>query len=365
MSHAATSTLDTPTEAVAYAAYARPLWQRLLLTRTAAMVGLLVLAYVYAFNQVEFFDGKLTNYFLLMDMAPILLMALPMTLIIITGEIDLSVASILGLSAVVTGLLIHDHHWSVPAAGAVALVVGLVAGTLNGFLVAYVGLPSLAVTIGTLALYRGIAVGLIGTKAVSGLPQHWRDLANKHIGTSSYPLIVIPIVVLAVLFAALLHFTPFGRGVFEIGLNAETAHFSGVDVRRSKLLLYIFSGVVSAFAGIFYLLRFDSANTDTGTGLELQVIAAVLLGGVSIFGGRGNLLGVLAGVLLIGVLSSALRLQQTSADVIEIVIGVLLVLSVISTQLLDRLRALRVRARRTERSASAPEVGDESRKVKS
>ena len=120
----------------------------------------------------------------------------------------------------------------------------------------------------------------------------------------------------------LLHFTPFGRGVYEIGLNAETAHFSGVDVRRSKLLLYVLSGVVSAFAGVFYLLRFDSANTDTGTGLELQVIAAVLLGGVSIFGGRGDLLGVLAGVLLIGVLSSALRLQQTGSDVIEIVIGV-------------------------------------------
>ena len=348
-----------------YAAYAHPLWQRMLLTRSVAMVALLVLAYVYAYNRVEFFDGKLTNYFLLMDMAPILLMALPMTLIIITGEIDLSVASILGLSAVVSGLMIHDHHWSVPAAGALALVVGLLAGALNGFLVAYVGLPSLAVTIGTLALYRGVAVGLIGTKAVSGLPQDWRDLANKHIGTSSYPLIVIPIVVLAVVFAALLHFTPFGRGVFEIGLNAETAHFSGVDVRRSKLLLYIFSGVVSAFAGVFYLLRFDSANTDTGTGLELQVIAAVLLGGVSIFGGRGNLLGVLAGVLLIGVLSSALRLQQTGADVIEIIIGVLLILSVISTQLLDRLRALRARTRRTERSASAPEVGDESRKVKS
>ena len=358
-------TVTAAAPSTTYAAYARPLWERLLLTRSAAMVALLVLAYVYAFNQVQFFDGKLTNYFLLMDMAPILLMALPMTLIIITGEIDLSVASILGLSAVVTGLLIHDHHWSVPAAGALALVVGLLAGALNGFLVAYVGLPSRAVTIGTLALYRGIAVGLIGTKAVSGLPQHWRDLANKHIGTSSYPLIVIPIVVLAVLFAALLHFTPFGRGVFEIGLNAETAHFSGVDVRRSKLLLYIFSGVVSAFAGIFYLLRFDSANTDTGTGLELQVIAAVLLGGVSIFGGRGNLLGVLAGVLLIGVLSSALRLQQTGADVIEIIIGVLLILSVISTQLLDRLRALRVRTRRTERSASTPEVGDESRKVKS
>ena len=366
MSHVATPTADASREGTTtYAAYARPLWQRLLLTRSAAMVALLVLAYVYAYNRVPFFDGKLTVYFLLMDMAPILLMALPMTLIIITGEIDLSVASTLGLSAVVTGLLVHDQGWSVPAAGVAALVVGLLAGALNGFLVAYVGLPSLAVTIGTLALYRGVAVGLIGTKAISGLPQSWRDLANKHIGTSSYPLIVVPIVVLALLFAVLLHFTPFGRGVYEIGLNAETAHFSGVDVRRSKLLLYVLSGLVSAFAGVFYLLRFDSANTDTGTGLELQVIAAVLLGGVSIFGGRGDLLGVLAGVLLIGVLSSALRLQQTGSDVIEIVIGVLLVLSVISTQLLDRLRALRARTRRTERSASAPEVGDESRKVKS
>jgi rhamnose transport system permease protein len=232
--------------------------------------------------------------------------------------------------------------------------------------VAYVGLPSLAVTIGTLALYRGVAVGLIGTKAVSNLPSHWQHLANDHIGSSRYPLIVIPIVILAIAFAVLLHFTPFGRGVYEIGLNSETAHFSGVDVRRTKLALYALSGVVSAFAGVFYLLRFNSANTDTGTGLELQVIAAVLLGGVSIFGGRGDLLGVLAGVLLIGVLQSALRLQQTSSDVIEIVIGVLLVLSVISTQLLDRIRALWVRSRRTQRSAATPEVGDESsRKVMS
>ena len=362
----ATTTTTPATAGTTYAAYARPLWQRALLNRSAAMVALLVIAYAYAYANVQFFDGKLTVYFLLLDMAPILLMALPMTLIIITGEIDLSVASTLGLSAVVTGLLVHDHHWSVPAAGAVALAVGVLAGALNGVLVAYVGLPSLAVTIGTLALYRGLAVGLIGTKAISGLPQSWRDLANGHIAGSRYPLIVVPIVVLAVVFAVLLHFTPFGRGVYEIGQNAETAHFSGVDVRRSKLLLYVLSGLVSAFAGIFYLLRFDSVNTDTGTGLELQVIAAVLLGGVSIFGGRGDIVGVLAGVLLIGVLSSALRLQQTSSDVIEIVIGVLLVLSVISTQLLDRIRGLWIRSRRTQRSSPAPEVGDESsRKVMS
>jgi rhamnose transport system permease protein len=360
-----TATTEPTETGATYAAYARPLWQRLLFTRTAAMVALLVIAYVYAVNEVVFFSGPLTNYFLLLDMAPILLMALPMTLIIVTGEIDLSVASTLGLSAVVSGLLVHEHGWSLPAAAAVALLVGLAAGALNGFLVAYVGLPSLAVTIGTLALYRGVAVGLIGTKAVSGMPSHWQTLANQHIGNTRYPVIVVPIAVLAVVFAIVLHLTPFGRGVYEIGLNAETAHFSGVDVRRTKLLLYVLSGGVSAFAGVFYLLRFDSANTNTGTGLELQVIAAVLLGGVSIFGGRGDLLGVLAGVLLIGVLSSALRLQQTGSDVIEIVIGVLLIVSVISTQLLDRLRALRSRFRRTTRSAPAPEVGDESRKVMS
>lgn len=355
---------STPTRT--YDAYSAPLWKRVLLTRETAVIVLTALVIVYALVNVPNFDGPLTVKFLLQDIAPILLIALPMTLIIITGEIDLSVASMLGLSAVVTGLLVQDHGLSVPVAALVALVVGLVAGLLNGFLVAYVGLPSLAVTIGTLALYRGIAVGLIGTKAVSDLPAHWQTLANKHLGTSSYPLIVVPIAVLAVVFALVLHFTPFGRGVYEIGLNSEAAHFSGVDVRRTKLVLFALSGVVSSFAGVFYLLRFNSANTDTGTGLELQVIAAVLLGGVSIFGGRGDLVGVLAGVLLIGVLQSALRLQQTSSDVIEIVIGVLLVLSVISTQLLDRVRALWIRSRRTQRSAPAPEVGDESsRKVMS
>ena len=117
-----------------------------------------------------------------------------------------------------------------PAAGVVALVVGLAVRALNGFLVAYVGLPSLAVTIGTLALFRGIAVGLLGTKAVTDFPRSWTDLAKQQIGATGVPLIVVPFVVLAVVFALLLHFTPFGRGVYDIGLNAEAAQFTGVDV---------------------------------------------------------------------------------------------------------------------------------------
>ena len=216
-------------------------------------------------------------------------------------------------------------------AALVALVVGAVAGAVNGFLVAYVGLPSLAVTIGTLALYRGIAVGLLGTEAKTDFPERWTDLAKQRIVEDQpYPWILLVVAVLAVAFAVLLHFSVFGRGVYEIGLNDEAAHFSGVDVARTKLVLFVLAGVISAFAGVYYTLRYGSARGDNATGMELQVIAAVLLGGVSIFGGRGALHGVLAGVLLIGVITAAMRFNTDLVDKIQIVIGVLLVLSVIS-----------------------------------
>lgn len=323
-----------------YRAYSRPLWQRVLLTRETAVIALLVGVLVYSNVNVPNFDGPLTMYYLFLDIAPILLIALPMTLVIITGEIDLSVASVVGLSSVLVGQLHHDAGLSIPVAALVAVVVGAVCGAFNGFLVAYVGLPSLAVTIGTLALYRGIAVGLLGTTAVTDFPERWTDLAKQHIGESSYPLILVPIAALAVVFALLLHFSPFGRGIFEIGLNDEAAHFTGVNVARTKLILFVLSGAVSAFAGIYYTLRYGSARGDNATGLELQVIAAVLLGGVSIFGGRGALHGVLAGVVLIGVISSAMRLESITVNVINIVIGVLLVLSVISSSLLTWVSAL-------------------------
>jgi rhamnose transport system permease protein len=144
-----------------------------------------------------------------------------------------------------------------------------------------------------------------------------------------------------VAFAALLHFTSFGRGIFDIGLNDEAAHFSGVDVARTKLIIFTLTGAVSALAGVYYTLRYGSARGDNATGLELQVIAAVLLGGVSIFGGRGALHGVLGGVLLIGVMSSALRLENVTVNVINIIIGLLLVLSVMSTSFLAGFSKLR------------------------
>ena len=317
-----------------YTDYARPLWWRALVTREFAVVALTAVVVVYSILNVPNFDGPLTLKFLLQDIAPILLIALPMTLIIVTGEIDLSVASIVGLSSVLLGVL-HDGGLSIPVAALLALLAGAACGALNGFLIAYVGLPSLAVTIGTLALFRGVAVGLLGTKAVTEFTERWTDLATGTIGSTSIPLVMIPFVVLAIGFSLLLHFSSFGRGVYDIGLNDEAAHFTGVDVARTKLILFVLSGVVSAFAGIYYTLRFGSARGDNATGMELQVIAAVLLGGVSIFGGRGRLHGVIAGVVLIGVIASALRLLSVTVNVTNIIIGLLLVASVIATPLLS------------------------------
>jgi rhamnose transport system permease protein len=325
-----------------YAEYSQPLWRRLLVTRESAVIALTAAVVIYSLLNVPNFDGPLTLKFLLQDIAPILLIALPMTLIIITGEIDLSVASIVGLSSVMLGVL-HDNGLSIPVAGLAALLLGAACGAINGFLVAYVGLPSLAVTIGTLALFRGVAVGLLGTKAVTEFTESWTDLATGTIGDTNIPLVMIPFVVLAVGFSLLLHFSTVGRGVYDIGLNSEAAHFTGVDVARTKLILFVLSGVVSAFAGIYYTLRFGSARGDNATGMELQVIAAVLLGGVSIFGGRGRLHGVVAGVVLIGVISSALRLERVTVNVTNIIIGLLLVASVIATPLLSSVASRRPR----------------------
>jgi rhamnose transport system permease protein len=328
-----------------YASYAHPWWQRLLINREVAVLALLVVVVIWAVGNVVYFGTTLTMTYLLLDTAPVLFIALPMTMVVVTGEIDLSVASVVGLSSVIVGVL-YRAGIPIGVAALVALVVGLVCGALNGYLVAYVGLPSLAVTIGTLALFRGLAVGLLGTTAVTSFPKEWTDLATAQIGTTGIPLIMVPFVLLAVVLALVLHFSAFGRGIYDIGLSPEAADFSGVNVARTKFLLFVLTGVVSAFAGIYYTFRFGSARGDNATGLELQVIAAVLLGGVSIFGGRGRLLGVIAGVLLIGAISSALRLLGVTVNVINIIIGALLVASVLTTNVLPWASSLTARLRR-------------------
>ncbi|WP_432570170.1 ABC transporter permease [Kineococcus sp. SYSU DK005] len=304
--------------------------RKALLGRDTAIIALLVIVWLVASRSVQNFDSPQTVYYLLLDVFPVLLIALPMTMVIVTGEIDLSVASMMGLSSVVVGVL-HEHGVGISLAIVVALIIGLAGGALNGFLVTAVGLPSLAVTVGTLALYRGLAVGLLGTTAITGFPEQWRDLVSDRLfgrGTA-VPGIILMFVALAVIFAVVLHFTTVGRAIYAMGLNTEASIFSGISVGRVKFWLFVVTGLVSSLAGIYWTLRYDSARGDNATGLELSVVAAVLVGGVSIFGGRGALPGVIAGVLVIGTLRGALRLADVSSDVINVATGVLLVLSVL------------------------------------
>lgn len=325
-----------------YAEFGRPLWRRALFNREMAIIALLLAVVVAASVMVPKFATPVTLGYLLFDVTPILLIALAMAPVMITGDIDLSVGSMVGLSSVTLGLG-TQMGLSVPVAGLIALLVGALGGLVNGLLVTRIGLPALAVTIGTLALYRGIAVGLLGTTAITQFDRWWTTLVKSKIGGTGIPTVMIVFVLLLAAFAIMLHFTPFGRGVFSIGLSKDAAVFSGVDAERTRLVLFVLSGLMAALAGIYYALYYNSARGDNATGMELQVIAAVVLGGVSVFGGRGALHGVVAGVLLIGVLSKALQLVNITSDVVSIITGVLLVLSVIAGSVLSWIQAKRLR----------------------
>jgi rhamnose transport system permease protein len=277
--------------------------------------------------------------FLLIDVIPILLLALPMTLIILTGEIDLSVASIAGFISCVFGALWNaglPMETIIPA----CIVLGALSGAVNGFLVSVAGLPSLAVTIGTLALYRGLAFVVLGDQAVTSFPRAITTGLQAKIGATGIPVWIIPVVILALVFGVVLHFTAFGRTLFAIGYSEDAARFAGITVARTKFWLFVVSGAIAAAVGVWWTLRYGSARGDNATGLELSVIAAVLLGGVSIFGGKGNLPGVIAGVGLLAILRNALQLARVPEDTLSMLTGGLLILAVVAPNAISRGRSL-------------------------
>jgi rhamnose transport system permease protein len=186
------------------------------------------------------------------------------------------------------------------------------------------------VTIGTLALYRGLALVVIGDNAVADFPIGLTTFFTSKLGATGIPTVMIGVLAVALFFGTLLHFTPFGRGLYALGYSTEAARFVGIKVARAKFWLFVGTGTVSALAGIFWTLRYSSARSDNASGLELTVIAAVLLGGVSIFGGKGSIPGVLAGVMLIGTINFSLRLTRVSDVVLIIVTGTLLIVSVVA-----------------------------------
>lgn len=326
-------------------------WQRVN-KRDLTMLGALLLVIVVNSFARDNFASTTTVGYLLLDAIPIMMLALPMTLIIISAEIDLSVASMVGLSAATIGALVLREENMVVAAVA-GVLVGTIAGAFNGFLVAYVGLPSLAATIGTLALYRGLSLVVIGDASVGSFPDSWTTFVQSRLGDTGIPVVTLGVLAMIALAIVVLHFSPFGRGLYAMGYSKDAARFVGVKVDHAKFWLFVVSGAVAGLVGLYWALRYGSARSDSATGLELTVIAAVLLGGVSIFGGRGTVPGVALAVLLVATITYGFRLQRISDVVLVIITGVLLIASVVAPNYYQAVREW-LRTRRKPKDSFAP-----------
>ncbi|MFN8473000.1 MAG: ABC transporter permease [Anaerolineae bacterium] len=285
------------------------------------------------------------------DFVEIGIMMLPMAFIIITGNIDLSIASILGLTASLMGWLFMNG-WNIWAAVAVAFVVALVAGLVNGTLIARMKLPALVVTLGTLSLYRGLAYVLLGDQAARGYPDSFTFLGQGTLGDSNVPFGLLVFAVLAVVFGLVLHKTTFGRYLYTIGNNEAASRYSGVKVERIKLTIYVLSAAMAALAAFILAARFGSTRPDIGTGLELTVITVTVLGGVSIYGGSGTIIGGVLALILVGILRFGMGLINLQGQVQDIVIGALLILSILVPKLGGILRAARTSERRDWRGVA-------------
>jgi rhamnose transport system permease protein len=268
--------------------------------------------------------------------AEIGLLALALTPVIIAGGIDLSVGSMMGFSAVVFGALWRDAGLSIGLAAVVTLMLGTVGGGLNAALIARLGIPPLIVTLGTYSLFRGLAEGLTG-----GVDNYTNFPAGFLYLGQGYLWGVVPaqsLILLAALigFGLLLQRTAIGRALYAIGFSAEGARYAGIPVVRRLSLVYLLSGFVASLAAIIYVAHLGQAKSDAGTGYELMAITAVVLGGTSIFGGRGSVLGTALGLFAIAVLQNGLRLAALPAELAGILIGVLLIATISMDQLYSK-----------------------------
>jgi rhamnose transport system substrate-binding protein len=269
------------------------------------------------------------------------LLALALTPVIITGGIDLSVGSMMGLAAVVLGGLWRDAHVPMIVAAGVVLLLGLLGGALNGALITRLGLPPLIVTLGTFSLYRGVAEGLTrGIENYSGFSPRFLFLGQGYVG-GVIPTQLLVLLVAIVGFAWWLHRTAFGRSLYAIGHSAEGARYAGISVSRKLFIVYLLSGLAASVSAIIYVAHLGQAKSDAGTGFELMAITAVVLGGASIFGGRGTVLGTLLGLFAIVVLQNGLRLSRQPAELAGILTGVLLLVTIVLNAVSSRVRTTR------------------------
>ena len=294
---------------------------------------LVCLIVIFGFNAVltpEFLGiGNQINLFQL-SIEKIIL-ALVMTFIIINAEIDLSIGSMMGLSACAFGYL-WQLGTPAPLAILICLCIGIAGGFLNGWFVARLGLPSLVVTLASLIGFRGLARVMVEDRGIGNFPD-WFDALGQQGLIGPIPFALIAFALLFALLYVLLERSGFGRKTYVIGSNRDVADFAGIDTARHKIILFTMSGSAAAFAGLLYAARVGAVRGDVAAGFELDVITIVLLGGVSIFGGRGTLVGTLLSILIVLNLRNGMALLNITGHIQTGVIGLLLIASVVILRL--------------------------------
>ncbi len=318
--------LDSPLRAAIFS------WQTLLLLVAAAIFIANSLASPYFLSPWSLSDATF-------NFTEKALIALAMALLIIAGEIDLSVAAIIALASTAMGLALQ-YGADTPALVAIGLGTGLVAGAFNGVLVTRLGLPSIVVTIGTMSLFRGISYIVLGDQAFKGYPPSFAFFGQGYVWwVVSFEFVLF--LVMAVLYYVLLHRTSFGRRIFVIGNNATAAQFSGVRVERIKFILFCLTGLMSGVAAVLLTSRLGSTRPSIAQGWELEVITMVVLGGVAILGGAGSISGVVIAAFIMGLVTFGMGLLNVPGIVQSIFIGLLLIVVIALPIVAAKLRALR------------------------
>jgi rhamnose transport system permease protein len=330
-------------------------WETLLV---AAIVGV----GIWSVTLSPFFLVRANLLDLLTPYVFIGLMSFGLTFVVIAGEIDISVASTLAVS-VVTFAQLFAAGLNVWLAALVGLVVATALGLVNGVLVGILNLPSLAITLGTLAAYQGLAFVILSGEGVAEFPTSYTDLGGGYVWSNQLPVALVVLLVFALVLGVLLHATRFGRYLFAIGSNSEAARLSGIPVARTRVTIFMLSGLMAGIAGVVYVGSFGSARADAAQGSLLDVVTAVVLGGVNIFGGAGSLLGVLLALVLVAELRNGMQLANLGGDTQNIVIGVLLLAAIVAGNVIRGIEAHgfpRLELRRSRREVATGQRAEAS-----
>jgi ribose transport system permease protein len=295
-------------------------------SRFTVQIALLLLITAFSILSPDFLQpGNWSN--IIQQSSIIAIAACGATLVIITAGIDLSVGSVVALAGICSAGFVINQHWPGPAGWFVCIAVGLLIGAFNGFCISHLGLSAFIATLSTLAMGRGLTLALSNGQTVFGLPDSYSFFGGGTLFGISVPIIVT-VIVFTIMHFVLAH-TVFGHEVYAIGGNREAARLAGIDVRRVEMLVYMLAGGLSGFAGLVLTGRLSAAMPSSATGLELDVIAAVVIGGASLFGGKGNMIGTFFGVLTIGVLRNGLNLLNVSPFWVQFVQGAVIFVAVL------------------------------------